>query len=334
MANEKPYAVSPGWRIIARDVGFNLDNVLRRAELPEDLFARDQAALSTQEYFRLWSAIEQESDDPILPLKIGAVISVEAFSPPIFAALCSPNLNVALARLAHYKRLIASMALRVDVDESRTKLELEWLDKTVEPPTSLVLVELVFFVQLSRIATRERIRPLEIISPVLPRQRRDYTEYFGVPIKRGNIPSLRFAPADASRPFLTANEKIWQFFEQDLKKRLSDLTESATTEDRVHAALLELLPSGASSIETVAKKLGISARTLQRRLKSEGCSFQAVLDQTREALAKHYLRTTAMTGAEISFLLGFEDPNSFFRAFNSWTGTTPERARRELVGVH
>ena len=127
---------------------------------------------------------------------------------------------------------------------------------------------------------------------------------------------------------------MWEFFEEDLKKRLSDLNESATTEERVQATLLELLPSGGASIGEVAKKLGTSARTLQRRLKVEDSSFQTVLDNTREALAKHYLKTSAMTGAEISFLLGFEDPNSFFRAFNTWTGTTPERARQELVGVH
>ncbi len=127
---------------------------------------------------------------------------------------------------------------------------------------------------------------------------------------------------------------MWAFFETELNKRLSDLTESATSEDRVHSALLELLPSGEGSIDAVAKKLGTSSRTLQRRLGTEGLRLQTLLDGTREALAKHYLRTSDLSGAEISFLLGFKDPNSFFRAFSAWTGTTPERARRNLVGDH
>ena len=100
----------------------------------------------------------------------------------------------------------------------------------------------------------------------------------------------------------------------------------------MHSALLELLPSGKCSLDVVAKKLGTSSRTLQRRLRTEGLRFKEVLDDTREALAKHYLRTSALSGAEISFLLGFDDPNSFSRAFNAWTGTTPERARRNLLG--
>ena len=60
------------------------------------------------------------------------------------------------------------------------------------------------------------------------------------------------------------------------------------------------------------------------------CNFQSVLNNTREELARHYLKNSAMTGAEISFLLGFEDPNSFFRAFHNWTGETPEQARIAL----
>lgn len=55
--------------------------------------------------------------------------------------------------------------------------------------------------------------------------------------------------------------------------------------------------------------------------------FQHVLDSTREELARHYLTSSRLSGAEISFLLGFEDPNSFFRAFHAWTGQTPQQVR-------
>jgi AraC-like DNA-binding protein len=77
----------------------------------------------------------------------------------------------------------------------------------------------------------------------------------------------------------------------------------------------------------VSSRLAVSTRTLQRRLNAENTSFQLLLNRTREQLARHYLKGSTMSGAEISFLLGFEDPNSFFRAFHSWTGETPEQAR-------
>jgi AraC-like DNA-binding protein len=123
---------------------------------------------------------------------------------------------------------------------------------------------------------------------------------------------------------------MWEFFEPDLRRRLSEIDEKASTTDRVHAALLELLPSGDASMNMVSKKLGTSTRTLQRRLKQEGQSFQTVLNSTREQLATHYLKSSRYSGAEISFLLGFDDPNSFFRAFHSWTGKTPEQTRSAL----
>ena len=100
---------------------------------------------------------------------------------------------------------------------------------------------------------------------------------------------------------------------------------------RLWWTLLVLLPGGSASVEAVSKRLGASVRALQRRLKDEGSTFQDVLNRTREELARHYLRSSRMTAAEISFLLGFEDPNSFFRAFHKWTGSTPEQARIALT---
>lgn len=84
-------------------------------------------------------------------------------------------------------------------------------------------------------------------------------------------------------------------------------------------------------MQMVCAKLGVSSRPLQRRLQDEGSSFQQTLDALRNSLAHHYLQNSSMSGAEISFLLGFEDPNSFIRAFQGWTGTTPQavRGRRE-----
>ncbi len=122
---------------------------------------------------------------------------------------------------------------------------------------------------------------------------------------------------------------MWQFFEPELRKRLADLNIDASFATRVESALLELLPTGQCSVENVSTKLGVSKRTLQRRLQEESTSFKLELNQLRERLARYYLRNSTSSGAEISFLLGFDDPNSFFRAFHSWTGKTPESFRRE-----
>lgn len=120
---------------------------------------------------------------------------------------------------------------------------------------------------------------------------------------------------------------MWQVFEPELRLLLSELDVKASTAERVRAALLELLPGNEATIEKTAARLGMSKRTLQRRLEDEGENFRALINTCRENLARHYLRNTSLPGYEIAFLLGFEDPNSFYRAFMAWTGQTPETVR-------
>lgn len=321
------FKITPRTQILMKDIGIHPVNVLRRAELPEDLFNRNAALLSTEEWFKFWRGIEDEAMNPLLPLAIGQALTFEAFDPPVFAALCSPNLNVALCRISLYKKLCAPLELRLDRQTESTKIEFRWPDSRTKPPILMILTELVYFVQLARKATRKRICPIEIFSPVLPEQNDEYAEYFGVRIRHGNHPTLRFSAKDAQCPFLTANPDLWNFFEPELQRQLAKLDNSSTESERIHAALLELLPGGTSSIESVCKKLGMSKRTLQRRLSENNETFQSVLNETRSRLALHYLKDPALSCTEISFLLGFEDPNSFFRAFRSWTGKTPQEVR-------
>lgn len=182
---------------------------------------------------------------------------------------------------------------------------------------------------MERLGTRNPVRPRAVWCRYPLEPAAEYTAYFGVAIAHGPETALEFAAADATAPFLTAQAGMWRFFEPELRRRLGELDTTASSADRVRSALLELLPSGQAAVPAVASKLGLSARTLQRRMRDEATSFQRVLDLTREELARHYL-SSELPSAEISFLLGFEDPNSFARAFHEWTGTTPERLRTQL----
>ena len=88
---------------------------------------------------------------------------------------------------------------------------------------------------------------------------------------------------------------------------------SASMGQRVKSALLEMLPGGQSTIEATASRLAMSKRTLQRHLHDESVGYQEVLNETRQELAQHYLANSAISPAEISYLLGFQDGNSFIR---------------------
>ena len=126
----KSFPVYKGLRVLLVDLGLRPNDILRRAGLPDDLFTRPGATLTTTEYFGLWRAIEEEANEPALPIRLGEALRVEVFDPAIFAAMCSPDLNTALRRISRYKRLIVPMALHVTEGPRVTRLEIEWLDRT------------------------------------------------------------------------------------------------------------------------------------------------------------------------------------------------------------
>ncbi|HEX7804095.1 MAG TPA: AraC family transcriptional regulator [Pseudoxanthomonas sp.] len=330
MTRNKTFPMDIGWQALLKDFGMRPVHVLRRAGLPEDLLSRGDRALSTEEYFRFWRGLEAEARDALFPLRIVEAVTTESFSPPLFAALCSANLVQATQRLAKYKQLVAPMSLEIEVDK-RGELSLSplWLLAQGDVPCSLQVAEIAFFVRLARLATREPVKATRVTLPELPptRYAKRYEDFFGVPVRPAAGPSITFAAEDALRPFLTLSEGMWRAFEPELRRRLNELDATASTSERVHALLLELLPSSSATIEVVAERLAMSKRTLQRRLEDEGENFRALVSSTRESLAHHYLQNTAMSGGEIAFLLGFEDPNSFYRAFQDWTGQTPDSAR-------
>lgn len=324
------YAVQPGWRLLMLDLGLQPEAVLRRAKLPGDLLVRHDAHIGSAEYFELWNALEAEAAlpaGPPVPLRIAQALSAEWFDPVLFSALCSDDLVGALGRIAQYKRLICPMRLEVDTTTRRTTLTLQWTEPGATPPPVLMAFELVFFVQLARMATRSTLKPLSVQSPLELEPRQAYETFFGTPVSKGSVLRLVFSDEDARRPFLTVNPRLWSFFEPDLRRRLSELDAQAQVSERLRSALLEALPAGHVAMDTLSRKLGLSARTLQRRLQEEGTTYQRTLDEVRTELAQHYLTRSAMSSAEIAFLLGFEDPNSFFRAYQRWTGKTPRQTQ-------
>ncbi|MEC7522318.1 MAG: helix-turn-helix domain-containing protein [Myxococcota bacterium] len=328
MAGERTYAIGEGWKGILAEAGVDHVEVLRRAKLPDDLLNHDDVRLSTDSFLRFFEALDA-GVDPQFWVRLTEAMKPEYFTPAVFAPLCSPDLATAAERLARFKPLMGPVALDVrDADEG---LVLTYRWKVAHVPAAMHGSEALFVTRLARLGTRQLVRPTSVTVPALPRDPRPFEDYLGVRMSRGDVTRVTFDAADAREPFRTANQAMWSVFEPELRRRLADLEQDATFADRTRAVLMEALPSGQGGVDTVARRLAVSSRTLQRRLRSEGTSFKAVVDETRESLARQYLRRTHLTATEIAYLLGFDEATSFFRAFQRWTGTTPETLRQELA---
>lgn len=308
-------------------MGFSVEEVLKKAILPEDLFARQAPSLIVQEYFRFMQAIDALSPDEQTPIRLAASDSIETFSPSIFAAYCSRNGLTCLKRLAQYKPLIGALLYKVTEKESEVCVEIVSADADLELPEILVGTEFVFLVGLLRKAAKEKIQPVQATAKQ-GMKNHAYANFIGVDITPAEKNQLFFSKTELLLPFISCNESMWEFFEPELNKRLSMMETDDSYAARVRSALMELLPSGECTIEDVAKKLGYSKRSLQRKLQEENTNFQKQLNHTRELLAKYYVGSTDMRAEDIAYLLGYQDLSSFMRAFSIWTGTTVSSFRQ------
>lgn len=306
--------------------GINPQEILRIAKLPVDTFAHQQLKLTEQEYFAMINAIDSVTDNPLFPTKLVATDNIETFSPPIFAAYCSKNGYQFLKRLAHYKKLIGPVTYNSTQKPDTLTITLTSLSATEPLPNFFVKGEFAFMIQLMSAATGQKIKPIQITATFNDDQPA-IIDYYGVPFELGTANSITFKMADLLVPFTTENTSILEYLEPELKKKLADLDIDDSYGKRVRSSLVELLPRGEAAIEDVAKSLGISKRTLQRKLKAENTNFQQQLNATREMLAKNYLLNTTMTIDDIAFLLAYQETNSFLRAFNTWTGMSAQQYR-------
>jgi AraC-like DNA-binding protein len=120
------------------------------------------------------------------------------------------------------------------------------------------------------------------------------------------------------------NELLTTYCEEALAHRRTD---RGALRSQLENALVPLLPHGTARADQIARKLGMSQRTLARRLALEGLTFAGILDDLRSDLARRYLDDAHLTISQIAWLLGYQEASAFTHAFKRWTGKTPRDMR-------
>jgi AraC-like DNA-binding protein len=142
---------------------------------------------------------------------------------------------------------------------------------------------------------------------------------------------IRFKPQDLNLGIKTADTGLLGILIGNAEDALKAMAEQApgALED-VREAIVKQAAQGRPTGEAVAAVLGISGRTLSRRLADAGTDFRTLLDETREALAREYLASGEVNIRDVAYLLGFSDPSSFSAACRRWTGQTPSELQQSL----
>jgi AraC-like DNA-binding protein len=250
-----------------------------------------------------------------------------------YAARSQPTLRAGLEHgMRYYALLHDGFTARLDVVAERAILEVSFGD--------LPVADSIFeFVLAAHVIAMRRMTGLSELAPIetrfmhtRPKSTQLHERIFRSQLQFGRAScALVFARSALDARLLAADSGLAQVLERQADQALHRLGTSASLLDRVRQIVREELSRGKLTADNVARRLGMSARTLHRRLAAEHASYRTILDQVRHEIALRSLRDPRLSILEVSYLLGFTTGPAFHRAFRRWTGTSAAALRSELL---
>lgn len=302
----------------------SISALLQRAGLPAGFFQQGKIYATTAELFALWRAIGETSGDPAIGLKFGAEPRLERYHPTAIAAVCSRSFRDAIQCMAHYKQLTCPEEIRVRTNGDETSVEFSYLEAMEPQPDVMVDLVLAWIASIARKGTDGQITPLRVELTRAAQHCVLLESHYGCGVRfKVGRNALVFRSNDLDRPFVTHNEDLLAAVGPQLEAELEVQIQGVDVGVQVKNTLKRSLADKRPTLQHVARELRMSARTLQRRLTEAGVTFQQLVEDTRHELARHYLKHSTVELNEAAYLLGYEDGNSFFRAFHLWEGTSP-----------
>jgi AraC-like DNA-binding protein len=310
--------------------GVDRADLLRVAKIDEAQLCDPDARIPLSAIVRLWRAITLRVPDPAFGLRLGGDVRARDFGLVGYTMAYSGTVGAALTRLTRYDRIV-SESLVVHLD---TGAEGTWVRVDAEPALQAFRpaadARLAALLSVCRDIAAAPIAPLTVHLPYRrPADVREYEKFFRAPLEFG-VPAtaLLLGKDDLARRVSSSDEVLTGYLDHLAEQILTSLGAEHTIRDRVRRLLWSSLSDGVPDLDDVARRLGMSGRTLQRRLRDEGATFGAVLSGFRQDMARPLLRDGRLAVSEVAFLLGYEDPSSFQRAFRRWSGRSPRAFRR------
>ena len=278
----------------------------------------------------LYEKAAELTGDDNFGLHLGETISPSAFDVVGYSALNSATLGEAFRRVARYHSIWTDGALFIlenSVDASA--IVYKYLDTSLSQHRQDSEMTLATVTALCRNIAKPDFAPTAVeFQHDPPADISEHQRLFRCPIKF-HAPSnkLYLDPHDLSLPIATADASLCALLDRHAKELLAKFPPRDSLVDQVRSIIAGEFRGGDPSLERVADQLGLTPRTLQRKLQESGASHNELLDQMRRQLAMQYLREPEMAICEVAYLLGFSESSSFHRAFKRWMGVTPKEFR-------
>jgi AraC-like DNA-binding protein len=271
-------------------------------------------------------------DLPAFHLHVAETAPAGSFDLAEMLLRAAPDVRAQLDTVARFARVFFDYPLKISAYADEVELTVSYR----EPSAALVVES--FFARLLvvlRQTTGVRVRPSEVrFQTGAPRHEEQLSKLFDAPLRFHHLASeLVLDAALLDRPTRTGDPHLRRTLERVAGELCERLPAIEQLSQRVRQMIRQTLPDQDPSVHRIASKLGMSTRTLQRKLGDESTTYQRVLDGVRLELSIEYLAMSRMPLADAATLLGFADLTSFHRAFKRWTGTPPAEFRKQLRGA-
>ena len=314
--------------------GISRDELLRAAQLPPGGLESADARIPAIKAYELCVLALELTGDPAFGLHWAEGLSTSALVPVSHLIAHSATLRQAFASLSKYHRLLSDHRHYelLEHDDSVT-VRCSFLPLRLPMQRFASEMTVSFFFHLVR-GFDIHARPKRVsFSYPAPSYRAEYTRIFlGTEHFDQPFTGIEFDRALLDRHGPHADDDVHEALEALAERRLLRITQRTPYSARIRELLVREGAPQRSDMMTVARALGMSARSLRRRLASEGKSFNTVQNEALASLAKHLLQGKRLTIQETAYEMGFSDARAFHRAFKRWTGLTPNAYREG--GVH
>lgn len=321
--------VSEQFQCFMASLGVDLNSLLEAAGINKVVW-QEQLMLSDVEYWQLMNEFDNQLTDEMI-LSLGNITNINTFMPSFFAALAAKNGEQAIARMATYKSLAGPVHLEIVTKPDIVNIHILGNSLGVELPRFTIMTEQLLLISLLRVGTGKLIKPISVGSKYPYGDQIDAV--MGIRPQQLADNCIQFQVTDLQRAIISANNSMWAFLQPGLDQQKLAIEHNQSLLATVQALLLKKIPSGSFLIDEIATSLNLSKRTLQRHLSTLSTTFNDEVQIARRTLVVPLMKDQSLNLIEISYLLGYSDPESFSRAFKKWFHQSPSVYRQQSLGM-
>ena len=339
-AASQPDALGVPTRLAAarlHEAGIVLKPLLRSAGLSVRQINRKDVRIGVASQITFLELAARALNDPVLGFRLARDGEHRLAGLLHYVTASSQTLGDALERVQRYCSIANAGLVLQCVEACNLTIALRYASVARHSDRQQMEYFVTWLIRFCRESTDRRLNPNAV--QFVHRRLGEFSElekFFGCRIQFGadtdqvvfdkKVKQLRLVSAD---PYL--NEMLLQYCEEALAYRRS---REGLLRISVENAITPLLPHGKARLATVAETLGVSSRTLARKLAAEGLSFGEILNQLRSDLATHYLGDANLPISEIAWLVGYQGVSAFSHRYKRRTGMSPKNMRAKLLASH